>query len=164
MILGIDPGQKGAFLLLSGSGKIVDMSVMPLGPDGQPDYLGIKNILKEMKKAEPNVYLERAVAMAMGSTHALTYGMGFAALKIALLELGLSYTMVEPGKWQSLIFQGIDKRFKPKVRALIAVDRLFPDEKGKIPVSPKAKNLHEGIVDALLIAEYGRRQISHLTT
>lgn len=155
--LGIDPGQTGAFVLMDESGSVLQVSVMPLGPDGQPDYMGIKGILKWYCRDSAMVYLERAMAMAMGSTHALTYGMGFAAIKIALLELGAPYTMVEPGKWQKIIFEGIDQRFKPKVRALIAIDRLFPEEKSKIPVSPRAKKLHEGVVDALLIAEYGRR-------
>lgn len=157
MILGIDPGISGAFVWISDDGKIMEFMTMPLGPDGQPSYQELKIKLYCPRPEKTSVFLERAMPMAMGSKHAFTYGMGFAAIVIALQENNYSFTMVEPRKWTKEIFQGIDSNLKPKAQALIAVDRLFPKEKEKIPVSPKAKKMHEGVVDALLIAEYGRR-------
>jgi hypothetical protein len=159
MILGIDPGKEGAFVLLSQDGKLIDFEIMPLGPDGQPDYMQIKICIRSFFHRTTAAYLERAMPMAMGAGGAFTYGMGFAAIKIALREVGMPYTMIEPSKWTKEIFQGIDSNLKPKAQGLIAIDRLFPEEKEKIPVSPRAKNLHGGVIDALLIAEYGRRSL-----
>lgn len=155
--LGIDPGQSGALVILDDGGVIKSLCVMPLGPDGQPSFSGIKGALDEAKKFSPETLLERAVSFGMGGLSAFNYGRGFAALEIALQELRMPYTLIEPRKWTKVMFQGIDSRLKPKEQALIAIDRLMPSEKSKIPVTPRSKKLHEGVIDATLIAEYGRR-------
>ncbi len=80
-------------------------------------------------------------------------------LEICLIECQLPVVYVEPSKWPKTICEGIDKDLKPKVRSALAVKRLFPSQITKIPVSPKAKKMHEGVVDALLIAEFGRRNV-----
>jgi len=161
LILGIDPGKDGAFVVIDENGTMLYFKVMPLGPDDQPHYEGIKEVLMEINKAHyiPLAYLERAMPMAMGAKHAFNYGRGFAALEIALREVGIPYSMLEPSKWTKDIFQGIDSNLKAKAQASIAVSRLFPEEHKKIPTSPRSKKMHDGIIDALLMAEYGRRQI-----
>jgi hypothetical protein len=157
--VGIDPGQQGAIVELFGDGCLSRFWPMPIDTDTKDvNFKQLKSILSLFERV--HVYLERAMPMAMGSKHAFNYGRGFAAIEIALYQSGLAYTLVEPRKWQKEIFQGIDQDLKPKAQALIAVKRLFPNEIDKIPVSPKAKKMHEGVVDALLIAEWGRRKVS----
>lgn len=157
--VGIDPGQNGAIVALSHEGKIKQVIKMPLNKEEIPCYEQLKKIFINLTKDNDcMIFLERAVSFGMGSKGAFTYGRGFAAIECALKDLMLPYTMAEPGKWTKEMFQGIDSKLKPKVQALIAVDRLFADQKHHIPVSPKAQKPHDGVVDALLIAEYGRRK------
>lgn len=161
MIVGIDPGKEGAFVQLSMSGRIEATAPMPLKPDGSVDYQEVKRILATMN-GPSRFYLERAVSFGMGGKSAFNYGMGFSVIQCALLELGLAVTLVEPRKWAKEIFQGIDSKLKPKEQGIIALERLFPVERSKIPVGPKSGRAHPGMVDALFIAEFGRRQVSHL--
>jgi hypothetical protein len=162
VIIGIDPGQAGYFVMLDSKPKFVPMPVK--GETKEIDYIGVKNILINVIANGPavrpiHVFLERAMPMAMGSKHAFNYGRGFAALEIAIQELQLPVTYVEPRKWTKELFQGIDANLKPKAQSLIAVQRLFPELIAAIPKTPKSGKLHEGAVDALLIAEYGRRKL-----
>lgn len=160
MIVGIDPGKEGAFVQLSIEGRIVSTAPMPLKPDGSIDYVETKRILSSMAPA--TFLLERAVSFGMGGKSAFNYGMGFAVIQCALLELGLAVTLIEPRKWAKEIFQGIDSKLKPKEQGILALERLFPSEREKIPRGPKTGRPHPGMVDALFIAEFGRRQASQL--
>lgn len=125
--------------------------------NGDIDYQNFKvTLLNTLQPCKTHIYLERAMPMAMGAKHAFNYGRGFAAIEIAIQELKIPVTYIEPRKWQKEMFQGIDSRLKPKEQSLIAVERLFPQYLDSIPKRPKGK-YHDGAVDALLIAEYGRR-------
>lgn len=159
MIVGIDPGKEGAFVLMNGSGYIESYRLMPLKADERVDYLEVKCIIHsfQMKSKINRVFLERAMPMAMGAKHAFNYGRDFAAIEIALLDMQMPVEYVEPSKWVKNICEGIDKNLRPKARSEIAIQRIMPSEVKKIPVSPKAKRMHEGVMEAALIAEYGRR-------
>lgn len=150
-ILGIDPGNKGAFVLLNG--EKVDYFAMPLEPEGV-SFLKVLSIIKGVSPG--HVFLERAMPFAMGTKSAFTYGRGFAALEIAIKLSKSKVTYVEPSKWTKALFAGIDTRLKPKERGRIALERLFPHLLKKLPTDTKGF-VHEGVQDALLIAEYGRR-------
>jgi len=157
--MAIDPGNKGAICLASAiNGKIekVSFQEMPLSEEGI-NYFKVKELIGLL--APEHIFLERALPMAMGAKHAFNYGRGFAALEIAISEAGKPVTYVEPSKWHKAILDGIDTRLKPKERSLIGVKRLFPRIWITIPATPKSKRPHDGMVDALLIAEYGRRKM-----
>lgn len=154
IILGIDPGKTGGFVLLQES-KLLNFAIMPLNSEGEPCFDGIRKILKDFN---PDcIFLERAVSFGMGSKGAFNYGRGFAALEIATKLSGKSLTYVEPNKWTKEMFEGISKDLKTKVKSGIALERLFKSFVKRIPL--KAGKAHEGIVDALLIAAYGQRKL-----
>ncbi len=81
----------------------------------------------------------------------LVYGMQIATVVCKQLP----NTFVTPQKWTKEIHQGIKSDLKPKEKSQVAMSQLFPtvDFKG-----PRAKKHHEGLTDALLLAEYWRRQ------
>ena len=158
-ILAIDPGLTGAFVHLNFIGGkrhfFYDMPVIKNGKDREIDFAGVRKILSACRGA--HVYLERAMPMAMGSKHAFNYGRGFAALEIAVSLSGLPVTYVEPQKWAKVMHAGISADLKPKAKSIIAVRRLFPQYIKYISKNRNDK-MHEGIVDALLIAGYALRQ------
>ena len=89
---------------------------------------------------------------------------------MALSITCISHTFVQPKKWQS-IWEGVpiqkvptgkkNKKGEPmyktdtKATSLLAVQRLFPNI--DLRASERCKIPHDGIVDALLMAEYCRR-------
>lgn len=154
-ILGIDPGLSGAFATVQ-NGKIFDLNLMPL-INKEIDFKGIGIILSFVKP--DHVFLERAIPFAMGSKSAFNYGRGFAAVELAIGLSGIPVTYVEPGKWTKEMHEGISADMKPKAKSLIALGRLYPEWLPQVPKSRTGK-LHEGVVDALLIAGYGQRKIA----
>lgn len=160
-ILAIDPGYAGAFVLFDG--KNFQCSPMPLIRDGKDkavDFQSVLTFLTLMKdKVGIHVYLERAMSMGMGSTGAFNYGRGFATIEIAIQLSNIPVTYVEPGKWTKVMHEGISKDLKPKAKSIIAVKRLYPQLIKHIPKGPKSGKMDEGVVDALLIAGFGLRQL-----
>lgn len=160
MIIGIDPGISGAFALLTKDGKLEGIDLMPLLGDGSVSYVGVKEILTKYQETTlgPKAYLERAVSFGMGTKGAFNYGRSFAAVELALIELCIRFELVEPRRWTKEIFKGVDASLKTKLQAGIAFRRLFPTLVDLVPTTGKKEpKPHEGVVDAILIAEYGRR-------
>lgn len=92
----------------------------------------------------------------------------------------IPYTLVKPKEWQKEMWQGIPEQRKPnkvvinksgekitkpgailtKEMSKMAALRLFPklDLRDPERKTERAQSLHDGIIDALLIAEYCRRK------
>lgn len=156
-VLGIDPGLTGAIVLLE-KDKFRFWE-MPLKNKIEIDFVAVRRIFQmvdDKVKLHIHVFLERAVSFGMGTKGAFNYGRGFATLEIALIDLDLPYTLVEPGKWTKVMHAGIEADLKPKAKSVIAVERLFPKFAKEIPRNRNGK-FHEGIMDALLIGGYGQR-------
>lgn len=157
-VLGIDPGLAGYFVVTDGI--YLEHQPMVVTVEKRIDFTRTWSYLDSCLKKhwKLRIYLERAVPMAMGAKGAFSYGRNFEALVLAIERLGLPFTLVEPGKWTKEMHQGISSDLKPKAKSLIAVQRLFPQLVGMLPTKPKG-GLHDGAVDALLIAGYGLRQL-----
>lgn len=154
-IIGIDPGLNGAITWLNG--PQFDFDEMPLTVNKEVDFNAVMDRLGTMNGY--HVFLERAVSFGMGTKGAFNYGRCYAALEIAIRLSGLSVTYIEPSKWTKEMHQGIDENLKPKVKSVMAVQRLLPQFERFIPKSKTGK-MHEGVVDALLIAAYGKRLLT----
>lgn len=94
-------------------------------------------------------------------------------LVIAAVQISeIAYTKIQPKKWQKTMWEGIrpveipvpgkkNKDGSPKYKidtkatSLVAARRLFPQE--SFLATERSKVPHNGIVDAVLIAEYCRR-------
>ncbi len=152
IVLGVDPGKQGAFVVLSG--RTMDWLVMPL-IFNELDFEHLCEKIKPFSNVD-HIFLERAIPMAMGSKHAFNYGRDFAKLELALATLKKPITQILPNEWPKIMHQGIDSDYKPKTKSRMAVEKLFPDLLPEIPTN-RNKKLHDGVLDALLIAEYGKR-------
>jgi len=161
-VIGIDPGNEGAFVLTDGV-NFLETFLMPVEKVGKDNLISFSKVVFILRSfvskfGTSHVFLERAMPMAMGAKGAFTYGRGFEALRIALGCLKLPFTMVEPSKWSKEMHEGISADLKPKAKSLIAVQRLYPQLVGKLPKRPKKQNYMDGPIDALLIAGYGLRK------
>lgn len=160
-IIGIDPGISGAFCFRSdGNVSFEKMPILDFGKRKDIDFNGVASILSAFdRKSKTHIFLERAKPLAMGSTHAFNYGRGFAAIEIAVQLAGIPVFYVEPHVWTKTMLEGISKDLRPKMAAWLAAKRLCPKFCKEIPTNRNGKP-HDGMVDALLIAEYGMRVIN----
>ena len=154
--LGIDPGAKGALVLLEGH-QIVWSAVFPT-IENRLDPQGLFKLLIEAKTRGPFMTnLELVAAMpGNGGTSMFTFGKGFGYLEMTLIALALPYQLVTSAKWQKVAHQGIgrDTYPDPKSRSLIAARRLWPEF--SFLATDRSKKEHDGLIDAALIAYFGQ--------
>lgn len=156
LYLGIDPGANGGLALIGGGS--VAFKTMPKTDKGVYDWLRSKSQVVGGKQ-QLRCTIERVVPGFPGSTKgsiAKLYG-SYRALCMALTACGIDYTSVMPVVWQRRL--GIPQREKTekksqwKWRLKTECERVFPRLKVTLATC-----------DALLIAEYCRRQHKRGTT
>lgn len=166
--IGIDIGKHGAICSITREGTINVLKI-PMIKD-QIDYSFLFDMIQNIQTTElkntginPTVVFEK-LGVIFGSSKATAFSMGYqcGAIEMLCISLGLPYVKVPAKEWQKEMFKGVDEITKPgktsrdtKAMALVAIKRLFPSmqltfESGKKP--------HDGLIDAVLIAEYARRQ------
>jgi len=140
-IIGIDPGQKGAAVLIRQDGSI------DIAQFSKMTEADIADTLREWddRDTHPFAYIERVHAMPkQGVSSTFKFGTNYGFLIGCLTALKIPFEFVTPNTWQKFLScQSKGNKNVTKQKA----QQLFPHE----------KIIHE-IADALLIAEYGRRK------
>lgn len=151
MVIGIDPGTSGGFAVLSSSGDVVVAQAF-----ANLTERDIWNTLKEYS-LNPDVGLamiEQVGAMpGQGVTSMFTFGQSFGFLRGLLAASAVPYEFVRPQMWQKAFRlpttkQAGDQRAKKNAHKARAQE-LFPSVR-----------VTHGIADAMLIAEYARRELA----
>lgn len=141
LVVGIDPGAKGAMVAMDEHGHV---EISPL-----TENFAIH--VAEFVVARAYFFIESVTASPqMGVVSAFTFGKEYGRLLGVLDTIVKEYVKVKPQLWQgrlSLSFPGqaIDYREKKK-RCYEAAKKMFPNVK-----------VTRDNADAILIAEYGRR-------
>lgn len=137
-IVGIDPGATGAIAAIDSGADVWDM------PATAKDLV---DVLIQFKPHETIAIVEQAQSMpGQGLSSTFKYGVGFGTILGALAALGIPHRLVTPSTWKRQM--GIDK---DKGRARGLAQQLFP-------TAPLSRVKDHGRAEALLIAEWGRRQ------
>jgi hypothetical protein len=154
VICGIDSGLTGGFALLSSDGLLIE----PLPRDGSLlDVLELVRFFLDFRSDIKAVFLESIYAVPKSGAHSMmvfgkNYGilLGiFAALRVPLIE-------IRSQTWMKALHKGAPSNLNTKQRSLWAFKRLFPDVD---VTAPGGRKEHLGMVEAALIAEYGRRAL-----
>jgi hypothetical protein len=144
IFIGVDPGVSGGVAAIGAGGWIVQTYPMPRTPRDIVDVFE-KLVIIGQDAGGARATLERvASSPQMGVKSAFTFGESFGGLRMALASARIPYDEVAPSTWQRFLgcVSGGDKKVT-KARA----QQLFP----RVTVT-------HWMADALLLAEYGRRQ------
>lgn len=142
LFLGIDPGKTGGIAALRKDGGIYVVSSMP---DTDHELLAFLEGLGQGFGKDAFAFVERVHSMPkQGHVGAFTFGRNVGALHMALCSAGIGFDLITPGTWQAALscLSGGDKNVT-KRRAC----QLWPRQ-----------TITHATADALLIAEFGRRQ------
>lgn len=90
-----------------------------------------------------------------GSVSIFSHGRGYGLLEGLVAGMRIPYELIHAKSWQSALISGLGG--DTKTRARMVAGRLFPGL--DLRASERSRNAHEGIVDALLLAEFGRRKL-----
>lgn len=161
--VGIDVGKGGAISAIWSDGMVLS-HVTPVLSSGDIDVLTMYTIISNLSHVKM-VVIEQVHAIfgsSAGSTFEFGRSSGIAEGVVCVSRL--PYTMVPPKTWQKEMWRGVEKIKKSgknttdtKATSLVAVQRLFPNATLYDKSKPKSKKIHDGIVDSILLAEYGRR-------
>ena len=165
--VGIDIGKAGAIAIMEhkDGGSEIHTVPMPMIKN-EVDYVELSDMLRDIRVAYScNVHIvfeKLGVIFGTGKSTAFSMGHQAGAIEMGCIAHTLSYTKVRAVDWQKQMLMGVDEICKPnsskrdtKAMALVAIKRIFPNL--ELTFGVKAKKPHDGLVDAVLMAEYARR-------
>jgi len=164
IIAGIDPGVNGAIVILDSGGNVISKNVSPKIAK-KIDVHGYVNMLRQ----KIDLVVIEDVHAIFGCSAGSTFAFGQASMLpiAAATALRIPIMLVPPKTWQKEMHVGIPLMYKPKkatqknpskdtkAMSLMAFKRLLPEIDAR--ATARSTNPHDGIVDAALIALYGRR-------
>lgn len=160
--IGIDPGAKGGVALLSAFGRTLNLAATPTvgGKFNVSLFIshlrGLEQQASLQKEAIDLVIIEAVSAMpGQGVTSMFSFGYCAGAIEAAVSSFRWPYQLIRPMAWQKDLHIGIPQKMEAKAKSLIAAQRLFPKE--TFLATSRSTKPHDGIIDAVLLAEYGRR-------
>ena len=163
VFVGCDPGMTGGLAAVDAEGNLLSLIAMPRvnGSAGPQDYHTIKAWFAEMKGlGKVEAALEKiSVRPGEGVKSTLTAGTNWGFLKGMLVAIGARYVEPTPQAWKKLLSlpkRSGKERKQGKEDAVVLATQLFPG----IDLTPGRKRVpHDGMADAVLIAEYARRTL-----
>lgn len=166
IFVGIDCGMDGGIAAVGSSGNVLRTAIMPTMKAGKGRVLDMETfqaiLMHPIDGAKEVTYIIEdpgGHAPSAAGLRSMTYS--FAVADCITFFLHQRRLIVRAQEWQGEFWKkpkvAKGEKFNTKAAALLAAVRLFPNE--DLRKSSLAKNAHDGIVDALLIAEYGRRKL-----
>lgn len=154
-IVGIDPGNTGAIVIMNEDNhNDIETMVMPVN-DGQVDAKALADTFLEIASEVKHAYVEEIYAVPTSGAHSmLNFGRGHGKIIGVLSALRIPHTLVRAQTWQKQML-GPRKAGTTKAKAYEVASRMFPTV--ELKATERSTVPHTGIVDALLICEYGRR-------
>lgn len=158
--LGIDPGLRGGVAALDPAGTVVGVWPMPVA-GGEVHAAGLADLLRSLRCFDTHqdigrVGLEKVAAMPkQGVSSTFTFGCGWGMVRGVCAALGLPVVLVPPTVWKRQVLVGLTHDKAGAVRFCTA---RWPTTE---LVLPGCRKPHDGIADALCLADYARLQEVH---
>ena len=162
---GIDCGLDGGITLIDQKGALISSMPMPTMPNGKGrkiDLIELSNLFREIGRHPSNqmfiVENPGGHAPSAAGLRSMTYS--FAVIEVLLVSNILKHQIVLSQKWQKEFWSKPKmpkgQKFNTKAAALNAARQIWPEEKWL--KSDRRTKPHDGLIDAALLAEYGRRK------
>ena len=160
--IGIDNGLDGGIAVVDLTSKVIQRRPMPtqkLGKGRVVDAEAILDFITQWQPPHVTILLEEASKHAAGILSLCSTWRSFGAIEAVLKCTRHRHHIVRPQQWQKAFWarpkMAKGQKFNTKAAALAAARRLWPDEQWL--ATKRCTTPHDGMVDAALIAEFGRR-------
>lgn len=152
---GIDPGAAGAIAAIYPASNHAQVWPMPYSSSAY-DLDRLRELLSfDPENEQPFAIIEKVHAMPkQGVTSVFSFGKGDGILLGMLGALKIPHIEVPPRTWQKVMLEGEDKT-DGKAASIRVARRLFPGV--SLRASDRCRVDHDGMAEALLMADYGRR-------
>lgn len=146
-VIGIDPGKRGGIAVLSLIGEVLRLERMP------ENLNRLIEVLESEREGLLRVFFERQQPMPkQGVLSMFNLGKHYGEIRGVLVAMNISFEEVVIQRWKrefGLNGRGLKSKERKK-KAVEKVCELFPEVRESV-------ERHDGLAEALLIAEYGRR-------
>ena len=143
--IGIDPGKNGGYAIINTLNDIQEAY-----PWDEKQFV---NSMWTINGEVAKCCLEKVGAMpGQGVTSTFTFGEGFGFIQGVLTAYGIPFQLVPPQKWKKEFSLNSDKQ-----KSIEVCQRLFPNV--SLYRTERCKKPHDGMAEALLMAEYARRKL-----
>lgn len=155
--IGIDPGKNGGIAVIHDKlPKLLDISVYKYSDDNLIDFIDVctkGSCIAVHRDEEIKCVLEKVNAMpGQGVVSMFNFGQNFGFIQGVLKAYEISFELVPSQKWKKEFSVTSDKNTSIEV-----AKRLFPGV--NLKATERCKKDHDGMAEALLMAEYGRRKL-----
>ena len=158
--IGIDPGFEGAIAHINAKHAWLasgfPMPITGTGKDREIDMAAIALRLTAIRNADVNVhvFLEKAQAMPkQGVSSTFKFGVGYGKIQAILSTMRIPYTLITPMTWKKAVLVGLAWKGN-KAASIQWAQKAYPDF--NLRRTPRSTTDHDGLADALCLAEYGR--------
>lgn len=162
VVLGVDPGQNGAYVSLTQDGKIHQKGTFSLTKGGDIDFKGYIEAIRALDPKPTVAYLEEVHAIYRSSAAStFSFGRSYQLAIDGLVANDIEIKYVPPKAWQKEVVTSPIKhkwggQKDIKAMALASAQEHFVGE-GFLK-TPRSRVPHDGLVDASLIALYGLKK------
>ena len=158
VIIGIDNGLTGGLVAISDHpGPPIGMMIMPTRGKTKGNEVDPLAIIEWLHLYGPlqniTVILETPGKHSPGAQALCSMWDSYGAIRGVLESYRIRHHRITPQAWQKVMLVGCAKG-DTKPAALAKARQLWPDESWL--ASPRCTKPHDGMIDAALIAEYGR--------
>lgn len=148
--IGIDPGAKGGIAVINTEWKET-ISLHKYSDDTLIGILETLEIENHILSMDTCVYVEQVHSMPkQGVASTFKFGVNYGKILGILRVYEIDVHLVTPSKWKKAMGVTSDKQ-----TSINKAKELFP---GINLIPERCRKEHDGIAEALLIAEYGRQQ------
>jgi hypothetical protein len=160
--IGLDPGSMGGGVVINDI-SVIHQFVIKIDKERNFKINEFIKDLSIISKKNSIIILEDVHSIfGMSAKSNFNFGKICGQIEGIITTLGYKYIKVQPKIWQKEILGDMEKIKKKdsnandtKQMALIKSKELFPDFNNL--ATPRCSKPHDGLIDALLIAEWGRR-------
>lgn len=156
--IGIDPGKDGAIAaILPGSILFIDMPTLFTGVGQKRDY-DVHELAAALTRLGPagslHVMIERQQSMpGQGVATSFQIGLGYGTLLGVLGALRIPFSTVRPTNWKKVMLADMPPG---KEASRAKAKQMFPQAAEDLKLVK-----HHNRAEALLLADFGRRQLAH---
>ena len=157
LYLGLDPGATGGIAVLDDAGNVRLAEPMPVAGEGV-DGGQLARLVMSMRDLDSQAdyalaAVEHVNAMpGQGVCSMFSFGCSWGLARGVLAALGVPVLLVRPQAWKKLVLAG---RPHDKVGAVAYCASRWP---ATSLVMPRCRKPHDGIADALCLAEWARQR------
>lgn len=156
LFLGIDPGLSGGLAAITADGLIQDIRPMPVA-GGEIYPAELAGWISGLRCFDPRVEVARLVLEKVGAmpkqgvSSSFNFGCGWGMVRGVCAAMHVPVLLVTPPAWKKTVLAGLPHDKDGAVRYCATQ---WPTAQ---LVQPRCRVPHDGIADALCLAEYGRR-------